>query len=589
MNESLISKSMASCRRAFYLVAVVSLCINVLMLSSALYMMQVYDRVLSTRNVDTLIVLSAIMLFALVVLGILDGLRNQTMVRIGGWLDKQLSDSALSSSISIGLASGGTTAQGLRDLSSLRSYMASPSVFPLFDAPFAPIFLIAIFMIHPTLGWISLVGAIVLFILGVINDRVTKQVSAESNSASVSALNYADSAVRNADVIGSMGILPGLTRKFREVTGEAYSKQRMAADRSGILSSFAKGLRLVLQSAVLGVGAWLVIQQEITPGVMIAASIVMGRALAPVEQSITGWRAFTVARITYARLEKLLEADPTIDEATTLPDPQGKVLAEEVTYIPPGSDKSIVRQVGFKLDPGEAMGLVGPSASGKSTLGRLIIGTLIPTRGVVRMDGANMAKWDPQDRGPHVGYLPQEIEFFDGTVRENIARLTDAEDEEVVAAAQLAGVHEMVLELPDGYETKIGTGGIRLSGGQRQRLALARAVFRTPKLLVLDEPNSNLDATGEQKLIDAIGQMRGAGSTIIVIAHRPSILAQMDKVLVLKEGEVSMSGPRDEVLEKLKAPLKSMPTEVPKPAALTPLSVAQISGAPFIKPSDEAG
>jgi PrtD family type I secretion system ABC transporter len=418
---------------------------------------------------------------------------------------------------------------------------------------------------------------------------VTKQVSAESNGANIAALNYADSAVRNADVIEAMGILPGLTRKFKEVSEESYSKQRLATDRSGVLSSFAKGLRLILQSAILGVGAWLVIQQEMTAGVMIAASIIMGRALAPVEQSITAWRAFTVARTTYDRLAKLLTADPTQEEKTSLPDPKGALSLEDVTYVPPGSDKSIIRQVSGQIAPGEALGLVGPSASGKSTLGRLIIGTLTPTRGVVRLDGANMAKWDSLERGPNVGYLPQEIEFFDGTIRENIARLTEAEDEEVVAAAQMAGVHEMVLEMPDSYETKIGVGGIRMSGGQRQRLALARAVFRTPKLLVLDEPNSNLDSTGEQKLIEAIGQMRGTGSTIVVIAHRPNILAQMDKVLVLKEGEVSMFGPRDEVLEKLKSPLTSVPTEVPKPASSTPISGGRNAEMQLIKPPDEAG
>jgi PrtD family type I secretion system ABC transporter len=581
MQQTLISKSMASCRRAFSLVAIVSLCINLLMLSSALYMMQVYDRVLTTRNVDTLVVLSVIVIFALVVLAVLDGLRNQTMVRVGGWLDKQLSGSTLASSVTQGLVSGGATAQGLRDLSALRAYLGSPGVFPLFDAPFAPLFLAAIFMIHPVLGWISLAGAIVLFLIGVINDRITAKVAGESNSANIAALNYADSAVRNADVIASMGILPGLTKKFRDISEEAFAKQRSATDRSGVLGAIAKGLRLILQSTVLGVGAWLVIQQEMSPGVMIAASIIMGRALAPVEQSITAWRSFTVARTTYARLAQLLESEPASAPGTSLPQPIGKLSFEDVSWVPPGSDKPIVKQINGQLEPGEALGLVGPSAAGKSTLGRLIIGTLTPTRGVVRLDGANMAKWDPVERGPNVGYLPQETEFFDGTIRENIARLTDAEDEEVVAAAQMAGVHEMVLALPDGYETRIGTGGIRLSGGQRQRLALARAVFRTPKLLVLDEPNSNLDSAGEQKLMGAIGQMRGLGSTIIVIAHRPAILAQMDKILVLKDGSVSEFGPRDEILEKLKAPLQSMPTAVPKPGT----QMANLNA----QPNDEAG
>jgi len=563
MRDSLISRSMGACRRAFYFVAVISLGINILMLSSAIYMMQVYDRVLTTRNVDTLIVLSIIILFALVVLALLDGIRNQTMVRIGGWLDRQLSGATLASSISVGLVSGGSTAQGLRDLSSLRGYMASPSVFPLFDAPFAPIFLLAIFLIHPTLGWIAVTGAVILFVFGVINDRVTKRASAESNSANIAALNYADTAVRNADAIEAMGMLPGLSKKYHAASEAAFDSQKTATDRSGLLSSTAKGLRLILQSAILGVGAWLVIQQEMTAGVMIAASIIMGRALAPVEQSITAWRAFTIARETYHRLEKHLETHKTSEDTTSLPVPTGQLQLEGVSYVPPGSEKAIVNNITGTLQAGDALGLIGPSASGKSTLGRMIVGALTPTKGAVRLDGANVATWDAVDRGPHIGYLPQEIEFFDGTIRENIARLTDASDEEIVEAAQLAGVHEMILTLPEGYESNIGTNGIRLSGGQRQRLALARAVFRKPKLLLLDEPNSNLDATGEQKLVEAIGHMRGLGTTIIVIAHRPNILAQMDLVLVLKEGEASMFGARDQVLEQIRAPLRTVPTEVP--------------------------
>ena len=561
MQRSLISKTMASCRRAFYSVAVISLFINLLMLSSALYMMQVYDRVLTTRNVDTLLVLSAIVLFALMVLAVLDALRNQIMVRVGGWLDHQLATSTLASSVAFGLINGGATAQGLRDLSSLRSYIGSPSIFPLFDAPFSPIFLAAIFLIHPTLGWIAVVGAIVLFLLGVINDKWTKQASSESNSANITALNYADSAVRNADVIAAMGMLPGLTRKFCGVSDEAYVKQRMATDRSAILSSFAKGLRLVLQSAILGVGAWLVIQQEMTPGVMIAASIIMGRALAPVEQSITAWRSYTAARATYMRLANLLSMEPEIGDLTSLPTPKGMLVLEDLTYAPHGTDTAVIKRINGRLLPGEALGVIGPSGSGKSTLARLIVGVLAPSRGSVRMDGVNMASWDPIERGQHVGYLPQDNEFFDGTIKENIARLTESKDEDVIAASQMAGIHEMVLKLPDGYETKIGTGGMQLSGGQRQRLALARAVFLTPKLMVLDEPNSNLDALGEQKLIEAIGYMRALGTTIIVVAHRPNILAQMDKVLVLKEGSVTQFGSREEVLQKLKRPLRSMPTE----------------------------
>lgn len=554
MQKPPLTAAMSACRRAFAVVAVISLGINVLMLTSAIYMMQIYDRVLTSRSVDTLIMLSIIVFIALTVLAFLDGLRTQMMVRVGGWFDRQLSASTLSSGMARSLTRGNATAQGLRDLSALRNYIGSPSVFPLFDAPFAPVFLAAIFLIHGTLGWIALGGAVALFVIGLINDRTTREASSRSNGASSEALNFADATVRNADAVAAMAMLPGLLKRLGALNGTAFLSQRLATDRSGVFGGVAKALRLLLQSAILGIGAWLVIQQEITAGVMIAASILMGRALAPVEQSISAWRAFATARVTYARLAELLGFDTPPPEATRLPAPTGALSVENAVFLPPGADRPVINNVSFALSPGQAMGLIGPIAAGKTTLARMIVGTLTPTRGHVRLDGADMARWDPVDRGQYIGYLPQEIELLQGSIRDNIARFTEAGDEEVVAAAQLAGVHEVILQLPAGYETAIGAGGIRLSGGQRQRIGLARAVFRMPKLLVLDEPNSNLDAVGEQALVSLIHQMRTAGSTVIIIAHRPRLLAQMDKVLVLRDGAAARFGDRDEVLAAVTQP-----------------------------------
>ncbi len=552
MENTPLKTTVSAARKAVGLVAFVSLGINLLMLSSAIYMMQVYDNVLTSRNIDTLILLSAIVVFALVVLAILDGLRTQMMVRVAGWFEQQLSSPVMSSAIAAGARSGGATAQGLRDLASLRAYIASPNVFPLFDAPFAPVFLAIIFLAHPLLGMIALVGMVLLFLIGVINDRLTRRAAAEANSGSNKALNFAEAVIRNADVVSAMGIAPGLQHRLAQVTGQAFRMQRIAADRSGILSGMAKGLRFILQSAVLGFGAWLVIGQEITPGLMIASAILMGRALAPVEQSIGAWRALTGARATYANLAAMLGDMPAGYRQTKLPDPRGVLSVETLIFVPQGTNVPLIRGISFRLNAGEAMALIGPSGSGKSTLARLLVGSLAPARGAVRLDGADMSNWAPAEKGRHVGYLPQEIELLDGTVWENIARFDSyAEDREVVAAAQLAGVHELILNLPDGYETQLGIGGIKLSGGLRQRIGLARAVFRTPRFIVLDEPNSNLDAVGEQALVAMISALKQHGCTLVIVAHRPRILAEMDKALILQEGAIVKFGPRDDVLQSV--------------------------------------
>ena len=526
-----------------------------LMLAVPIYMMQIYDRVLSTRNVDTLIVLTVMVVTALVVFGILDALRARVAERVGSWLDQELGAPTLYGSVAGALkAGGGVSAQGLRDLSTVRSYVGSSAVMPLFDAPWAPIFLAIIFLIHPVLGWIGLGGAVVLLLLAVSNDLATRKKTVESNSAHTQAFNAADSAIRNSDAIVAMGMLPDLIRHWKEMGASQRKLSSAAADIAGSISATAKTIRFGLQVAMLGVGAYLVLLHEMTAGAMIAAAIILARGLAPMEQLIGSWRQFMGARIAYKRLRDCISLAGDVTEGTALPRPTGRIDFEGVTYIPGGQKEPVIRQASFHLDGGEVLGIVGPSGAGKTTLVRLIVGSISPTVGHVRLDGADVRHWPDADRGRYVGYLPQNIELFSGTVRDNIARLGEARDEDVVAAARLAGAHETILRLPQGYDTPIGIGGVPISGGQRQRIGLARAVFGTPVLLVLDEPNAHLDAEGEQALVQAMVRMRELGTTVILIAQRTGTMAQVDRMMVVKQGAVVDFGPRNEILEKLRRP-----------------------------------
>ena len=551
---------MAACRRVWAGIGLFSACLNILMLSVPLYMMQIYDRVLATRNVDTLLALTVMVAAALLILGLLDALRGRILARAGGWLDQELGGLVLSGAVVDALrAGGGVSAQGLRDLAKVRGYVGGSGVLPLFDAPWAPVFIAIIFLIHPVLGWIAMGGAVMLFTCALLNDWTTRKKLTEANHASARALNTADAAIRNADAIVAMGMLPNLVRRWRDMGARGHALSSSAMDASGSISAIAKVARFGLQVAMLGVGAYLVILHEMTPGAMIAAAIILARGLAPMEQLINSWRFFTDARVSYQRLKALVARTPDESERTTLPSPSGRLDIEQVSYIPPGVHEPVIRGASFRLDGGEALGMVGPSGAGKTTLVRLIIGSLTPTAGCVRLDGADVRIWPDEDRGRHVGYLPQNIELFAGAVRDNIARLGRAKDEDVVAAAQLAGAHEMILRLPNGYDTPLGAGGVPISGGQHQRIGLARAVFGNPALLVLDEPNAHLDAEGEQALLQAVVRMRERGTTVILIAQRAGAMAQMDKILVLREGMVSAFGGRDEIFKMLGQPLSRAP------------------------------
>ena len=552
-----LKRAMASCRRVWFGVALISAFVNLLMLAVPLYMMQIFDRVLTTGHVDTLIVLTAMVAGALVAFGLLDALRGRILARAGAWLEGELGGPVLAGAVSDALGSGGgVSAQGLRDLAAVRGYVGGQSVTPLFDAPWAPVFLAVVFLIHPVLGWIGLGGALLLAGLAAANDLATRGRLAAANDDQAKALNEADAAVRNADAIVAMGMLPALVRRCGRTASGGLDRQVAASDVASAITSLAKASRFGLQVAMLGVGAWLVIGAEMSPGGMIAASIVLARGLAPVEQSIGGWRAFVVAKAAWRRLDGLSRRAGGTETGTVLPRPKGVLDLEGVGYAPPGRRSAVLRGVSLRVEAGEMLGIVGPSGAGKTTLVRHIVGSLAPTVGHVRLDGADMAAWPSADRGRHVGYLPQDIELFAGTVRENIARLGEAADEAVVAAAELASAHRTVLELDAAYETRIGDGGVPVSGGQRQRIALARAVFGDPALVVLDEPNAHLDGDGEWALVNALDRLRERGVTVVLVAQRAPVMVKADRIVVIKDGTVARLGPADEVLDELYRPAR---------------------------------
>ncbi len=570
-NKTAAQRALAACRGAFLAVACFSLIVNLLMLTVPLYMLQVFDRVLSSRSEETLIMLTIVAAGAFVLLAALDIVRSRVLLRASTRLELDLGGEALMASISSAVHGGGHSAQALRDVNQLRGFLTGSGVLALFDAPWTPVFIAVIYLFHPLLGFIALVGALLLFVLAIVNDFATRKSLTSANAASLTALNTAQASIRNADVVEAMGMAPGVLKHWFADNVRALELQLRASRRSGNITSVAKALRLMVQILMLGTGAYLVIYQELTPGVMIAGVLLMARALAPVEKAISVWRSLIATRVAYGRLNEILAAWPRRDSAMELPRPDGSLAVERLIYYPPDGNKAILKGVSFELKPGQVLGVVGPTAAGKSTLAKLLVGSWQPTAGKVRLDGADVYSWNRQSFGQHVGYLPQDVELFSGTVRDNIARLGEVDPEAVIAAARLAGVHDMVLRLPSGYETEIGDGGEFLSGGQRQRIALARAMLGQPCLLVLDEPNANLDTAGEKDLLAALSEAKAAGMTIVVITHRRSILEVVDKMLVLNNGTMEAFGPRADVVKQLTQ--RASAAEPDKPAALPKLSL----------------
>jgi PrtD family type I secretion system ABC transporter len=548
------------CRRALLVVGAFSLFINLLVLTSPIYMMQMYDRVLSSGRVETLAFLTLIAGVAILVMGALEVIRGRLLARISGWLDKRLAPELIGSSLRSTLFGAAATAQPLRDLATLRGFLGGTGVNALFDAPWAPIFLAIIYWLHPVLGLIGVTSAALLLLIAVLNELWSRQPLKKAGQLSLANTQMADSAIRNAGVFHAMGMLEGFLFGWTGRNETALSSQLRASDRSAAIIGLSKFFRVFVQVLILGAGAYLVLQHELTSGSMIAASILLGRALAPVDQAIGAWKNLIAARDAFERVKRLLERFPSPQMLMPLPAPDGLLCCESVVYVARGREKPILNQVSFSLSPGEILGIIGPSAAGKSTLCKILVGMWAPSRGSARLDGADLSAWPSCQLGQFIGYLPQDVELFRGTIRDNIARLLpDPDPTAVVEAARAAGVHEMVLRLPQGYESEIGEGGAFLSGGQRQRIGLARALFGRPRLIVLDEPGASLDVEGEEALVAAVERARAWGATVVLVSHQPRVLQPATKLLFLRDGRVELFGDRNVVLARLR----------PQPAAGT--------------------
>lgn len=560
-----LARAVRACRSQFIAVGVFSGVVNGLQLTVSLYMMQVFDRVLSTRNLNTLLYLTLIAIAAVGLLALLEAARSRIMQRVGAWVEETVAPEGFARAVESQLRGRPYRMEALRDLATCRGFIASPGALSLYDVPWVPVYLLVIFLLHPVLGTVALAGAVLLLGLTIFNELATSKLLREANTAAMTSQRRAESIVRNAEVIDSMGMLPAVMARWRMGVVEMTGPMNRAMDRASPLLAFTKFCRLAVQIAILGIGAYLVLGQELTSGASIAASIIMGRALAPVEQMIGGWKQLVQARQSWKRLQTFLVLPRLRPPGLPLPDPIGKLTVERVTYGFPGTNIAVVKGVAFALEPGESLAVIGPSAAGKTTLIRLLTGTLQPASGAVRLDGADVHTWQREDFGRHVGYLPQDVELFDGTVFDNIARMAEAPHDAVYDAAKLAGAHDMILRLPKGYETEIGEGGQHLSGGQRQQIGLARAMFGHPKFIVLDEPNSNLDGDSEAALLRALQELRRRKTTVVLVSHRPVLVQGVEKVLLMREGAVEMFGPRAEVLKKIMKP--AHPTPIPAPPA----------------------
>jgi ATP-binding cassette subfamily C protein EexD len=544
--------AMKSVRRYFLYAGLFSAAVNILMLTPIIYMLQVYDRVISSGSYSTLGMLTLLMVFLTMAMGGFEWVRSMILTSASNRIELLLRERVFNATFKNALLSGNNnSAQPLNDLSGLRQFMTGNGLFAFFDAPWFPIYVAIMFIFHFWFGVVAIIAGIIMVLLAWANDKVTTKRLKEANAKANRVNSQVAGSIRNAEVIAAMGMTADIRREQEKSSDEVLGLQTDASRAAGILTSISKTFRITVQSLILGLGALLALQQEISPGMMIAGSLLLGRALAPIDLLVGTWKGFSVARAQYERLGQLLEGIPADREHMSLPAPQGHLQLEQVMVAPPGTRNAVVKGVSLELPAGEALGIVGPSASGKSTLARAILGIWPTLAGKVRLDGADIAAWDRGDLGPYVGYLPQDIELFDGSISDNICRFGEPDAEQIVAAARMAGVHEMILRLPDGYDTVIGGAGGTLSGGQRQRIGLARAVYGSPKLLVLDEPNSNLDDAGERELVSALQRVKEQGSTIIVITHRTMVLHGMDKLLVMKDGQALSYGPKDEVLASL--------------------------------------
>ncbi len=535
------------------------------MLLVPVYSMQVLDRVISSGSIETLVMLTVITFIAILGYIFLSGVRSTMMMKIGNWMDKTIAPqifARLIESTAQGRKNEGTQAMG--DFQVIKGFISGPTISTLIDTPWAIIFMAVLFIIHPVIGYTTLIWGAILFALAVVNEIVTKPVMDVASGHAIRASRHVEASTRNAEAVEAMGMVGNVQKTWSEQNQKSSMLQLAAGGKAGMIGSISKFIRMLAQISITGFGAYFVLANEMTVGGMIGAGIIAGKALAPFEMAITSWKGVISARKSLERLRKILGEAPERIENIDLPEPLGKVSFDKVYFAPYGNSKPIITGISFDVEPGEILGIIGPSASGKSTTAKLMTGVWKPNSGAVRLDGADVYHWKRGSFGKYVGYLPQDIELFAGTVKENIARMdADSDDEAIIKAAKDANAHEMILALPLGYNTEIGDGGAMLSAGQRQRIGLARAFFGNPKLIVLDEPNSNLDTEGEIALAGALRNAKENGSTLIIISHKPGIIALTDKILIMKNGAVASFGARDEVLAKLQG--KEMPMLAYKP------------------------
>ena len=574
LKKSVLYQTLEKCKSVFWFVFWFSSAINILALFLPLYTSQVLDRVLSSGSASTLMMLSIVTLSALICSSLLDVCRSLTMAKVADWIDREATPDLIIRAISLTSIKGSTSSgEVIRDLGTVKSFITGFGIFSLFDMPWAVVYLAAIFMIHPVTGCIAIVGIVTLVLMAVWNEVATKKVMQESSEENVRNIGYIDVASRNAEVVEAMGMIKHIVSEWSARNDQNRALQIKSQSRSNTIMGVTKFTRSVLQISVIGVGALLAINGLKTAGGIIAASILMGRALAPFEASINTWKMLQSARISYRRLQSLLLAAPRRDQAMTLPVPKGAVTMERVFFTPYGAVKPTIKGVSFSVEPGSSIGIIGASASGKSTLVKLLVGVWKPISGVVRLDGADVYTWNREDFGKYVGYLPQDVELFNASVKTNIARMvSDPDPDKVIKAATIAGIHEMILQLPNGYDTIVGSGGVVLSGGQKQMLGLARAFYGDIKLLVLDEPNANIDGKAEVSLVQALMYAKQMGITTFVVTHKMQLLNAVDQVIIMDDGMMSAMGNRDEIMK-----MAVKPSSASRPERQSPAEVAKVS------------
>ena len=549
-NKSDLEEALKLCKGAFISAAGFSMVINLLQLVPTIYMLQLYDRVVPTGNRSTLLMLTLIVIVLFLTMGALEWVRSQILVRVSSRLETLLNERLFQVAYKQSLYTGGQRAssQPLDDLTSLRQFMTGNGLFAFFDVPWMPVYIAVMFIFHPLYGWAAVGTSIILVIVAIIQEKSTGKLLGEANTLAMAGRGLVNKNLRNAEVIESMGMLRNIQTRWLEGTQQVLLLQATASSRAGLISGLSKVIRLSSQSLILGLGAYLVIENEITAGLMIGGSILLGRALAPIDMMIGTWKGFITARGQYHRLNELLIQIPADADKMALPAPEGSFQIEAAVVVPPGAKTAVLKGITLGIAKGDVVGVIGPSGAGKSTFARALLGIWPTANGKIRLDGADVFAWSRDELGPYIGYLPQDVELFEGTVSENIARFGEIDPDKVVNAAKMADVHDLILRLPEGYDTVIGATGGNLSGGQRQRIGLARALYGDPVIVVLDEPNSNLDEQGEFALGNAIQRLKHKRATVIVITHRNNVLANVDKLLVLNDGLVTIYGPKADVM-----------------------------------------